>query len=80
MTDKILNLFHRRVKASPVEERVFNRACSEVVRMHDTLALRHPAHMSRAWCEDCTAVVVLVGEACPCGSRSVVPHGARRAA
>ncbi len=81
MTDQILNLFRRRVNSTPTEERVFERACSEVVRMHETLALRHPAHTSRAWCEDCGTVVVLLDSgACPCGSRSVVPHGARRAA
>lgn len=80
MTDQILNLFRRRVNSTPTEERVFDRACFEVVRMHDTLALRQ-ANVNRAWCEDCEAVVVLLESgACPCGSRSVVPHGARRVA
>lgn len=83
MTDTILNLFRRRVNSTPVEERVFDRACAEVVRMHRTFEVRQsePSHVSRAWCQDCEGVVILLDSgACPCGSRSVMPHGARRAA
>ena len=50
-----------------------DRARAEVVRMHRILELRGsaPAHVRRAWCEDCEAVVELVDETrCPCGSRS----------
>lgn len=67
---------------SPTESTVFQRARDEVARMHRTFEVREslPPHVPRAWCEDCETVVLLVGDACPCGSRSVVPHGARRAA
>lgn len=61
----------------------FNRACAEVGRMRRTFELREsaPAHVHRVWCQDCEAVVELTPRgSCPCGSRSVVPHGARRAA
>jgi hypothetical protein len=64
------------------EATVLARARAEVVRMRRTFELREsaPSHVSRAWCQDCETVVELVRAACPCGSHSVVPHGARRAA
>ncbi len=67
---------------STTEATVLARARDEVRRVRGVLELRKadPSHVHRAWCQDCEAVVVLVGDACPCGSRSVVPHGARRAA
>lgn len=68
---------------SPTESTVFQRARDEVARMHLTFEVREslPPHVPRAWCQDCEAVVVLLETGdCPCGSRSVVPHGARRAA
>ena len=81
MSDKILNLFRRRVKAGPVTERVFDRACLEAVRMRELMEVSDPVHIRRAWCQDCEAVVVLLRSgACPCGSRSVATHGVRRAA
>ena len=59
------------------------RARAEVRRIRSVLELREnrPPHIFRAWCQDCEAVVELTPRgSCPCGSRSVVPHGARRAA
>jgi hypothetical protein len=54
------------------ETAVLARARTEVGRMRRTFELREsaPAHVCRAWCEDCQVVVELVGDACPCGSRS----------
>lgn len=54
------------------EDVVLERAREEARRMHQTFAVREslPPNVPRAWCEDCEAVVVLVGDACPCGSRS----------
>jgi len=82
MTDTILNLFGRRFKGTPTHERVFNAACVEASRMRSTYELRdnRPAHITRAWCEDCRAVVELLGSgACACGSRSVVLRTGRAA-
>lgn len=59
----------------PTEEAVLARARAETGRMRRTFELREsaPAHVRRAWCEDCEAVVELVDETrCPCGSRSTV--------
>ena len=75
---RLLGRAHNR-RADAVPERV--RA--EVRRMRETFEVREslPPHVPRAWCEDCAGVVVLLDSGtCPCGSRSVVPHGARRAA
>lgn len=82
MTATILNLL-RHSRKPRAEDAVLARAREEVRRMRATFELREarPAHVRRAWCEDCEAVVELLDSGiCPCGSRSVVPHGARRAA
>jgi hypothetical protein len=55
------------------EDAVLDHARAEVGRMRRTFEVREsaPAHVRRAWCEDCEAVVELVDETrCPCGSRS----------
>ena len=60
---------------SPIEDVVLGRARAEAGRMRQTFELRKaaPAHVRRAWCEDCETVVELVDETrCPCGSRSTV--------
>jgi len=63
------------------ERIVLERGRAEVRRMRDVLPLRPAPHVPRAHCVDCGVVVVLMdGGACPCGSRSVVPMGARREA
>lgn len=60
---------------------ILNRGRAEVRRMRDVLPLQPAPHVPRAHCVDCEAVVILMDDgACPCGSRSVVLMGARRAA
>lgn len=72
-----------RASSNPLEDVVLGRARAEAGRMRRVFELREaaPVHVRRAWCQDCEAVVELTPRgACPCSSRSVVPHGARRVA
>jgi hypothetical protein len=72
MTAMILRLLRPAHNPRP-EDAVLARARAEAGRMRRTFELREarPAHVRRAWCEDCEAVVELVDETrCPCGSRS----------
>lgn len=69
----ILRLLRQAVNPRP-EDVVLDRAREEVGRMRRTFEVREssPAHVRRAWCEDCEAVVELLDETrCPCGSRSI---------